>query len=242
MDFEAICLPLRAEAVKYAMRMTMSRDHAEDIVQDAYIRAFNAWDRWTPDHGDDPQRSAKAWLFRIVTNVFLNEYKTTRNYRVKRQNNAAEIICSTYNVPRGDTPASYLPEVAPEHSTSDEVASALESLSDAHREVIKRSLIDGQTYGEIAMALGIAEGTVMSRAYRARALLEPLLRRHARDQWGMSGAVDAGKHACASKPLAVPEANTDRVKRVVAEDNAGALSVAQARPYAGPTRRRKRVA
>ena len=139
---------------RYALRLTGDASHAEDVVQETLLRA---WQR--PEVIGDTERSARAWLFTVARNMIIDDRRSAR-YR--------NVVAST------DV------EGAPEQSTPDEVNAALDrllmadamaQLSAEHRAVVERSYYRGWTTAQIAADLDIAEGTVKSRLhYALRAL------------------------------------------------------------------------
>jgi RNA polymerase sigma factor (sigma-70 family) len=76
-SFERLCVGFRRELFNHAKRLTRDADVAEDIVQDALVRAWKAWPRWTPGTAE-PLAAARAWLYAITTNVFLNHVESRR--------------------------------------------------------------------------------------------------------------------------------------------------------------------
>ena len=139
---------------RYALRLTGDASHAEDVVQETLLRAWQH-----PEVIGDTERSARAWLFTVARNMIIDDRRSAR-YR--------NVVAST------DV------EGAPEQSTPDEVNAALDrllmadamtQLSVEHRAVVERSYYRGWTTAQIAADLEIAEGTVKSRLhYALRAL------------------------------------------------------------------------
>ncbi len=156
----------------FAFRLTMDEDDANDLVQDTYLKAFRfiaSFERGT---------NAKAWLFRILKNSFINDYR-------KRSKEPAKVdyqeVETTYNSDDGfDTQAtSDLRTESVQDLIGDEVANALNSLPVDFRTVIILCDIEGFTYEEMAKILDIPIGTVRSRLHRARNLLKDKLRNYA---------------------------------------------------------------
>ncbi|WP_301146159.1 sigma-70 family RNA polymerase sigma factor [Mycobacterium simiae] len=139
---------------RYALRLTGDRSHAEDVVQETLLRAWQH-----PEVVGDTERSARAWLFTVARNMIIDDRRSAR-YR--------------------NVVGSLDEEGAPEQATPDEVNAALDrlliaeamtQLSVEHRAVIERSYYRGWTTAQIAADLEIAEGTVKSRLhYAVRAL------------------------------------------------------------------------
>lgn len=74
-SFEELCIPLRDEMYNFALKLSRGRDTAEDIVQDALVYAMRAWPRWDSQGLPDPAPLARAWLYRIVSNVFTDLHR-----------------------------------------------------------------------------------------------------------------------------------------------------------------------
>lgn len=158
---------LRAAAGRYAPR---ERADAEDLVQETLLRAFSAWDRFEP--GTD----CRAWLLRILTNSFINGYRRARRERTL-QHLDDPLVCPLRRR------AARQPELAlMDRLLADEVVAAIDALPLEFRRVVVLADLAGATYREIAEQLGIPIGTVMSRLYRGRKLLEGRLKGYASEQ------------------------------------------------------------
>ncbi len=152
-----------------ALRLTRDREDASDLSQEAIIRAYEAFDRFDG-------RNFKAWILRILTNLYINRYR-------QRQREA----------PTGslDEEGAYEP-VAPEGSIPDrmaldemvgaEVEEALSKVPADFRTAVILSDIEGMSYEEIAQATDVPIGTVRSRLARGRAILRRELDRYAREE------------------------------------------------------------
>jgi len=170
--FAAEALPWLDAVYRFALRLTAGdRAEADDIVQDTFLRAYRHWD--TYQRGT----SARAWLFTIARNVFLR--------RREREARTPETPGSQldYDIEtRAGTDALYdVPTIQdPERRffdsfVDDEVIRAVEKLPADFREVVVLSDIEGLNYGEIADVVGVPLGTVKSRLYRGRRLLQRAL-------------------------------------------------------------------
>src|SRR6266498_3802084 len=168
--FESQALSFLDALYRTALRMTRSESDAEDLVQETYIRAFRFRDQFTPG------TNLKAWLFRILTNTFINQYRR----RAARPNeteldDVEESIL--YRQMRDVNPgaASPDPEAALLDGTlSSEVKEALEALPEKFRTTVLLD-VEGFSYKEIAELLDIPIGTVMSRLHRGRKFLQKRL-------------------------------------------------------------------
>lgn len=176
-EFEAIALPWMGSLYGQAMRMTRDPAEAEDLVQDAMIRAFRFWH--TFEHGTN----IKAWLFTILRNTFINGY----NQRGRKRDVYNDISAQMGSLGPAVAIANLTPEpTGPEEATSAEmrkarIRAALNLLPERYRLAIEFFEIDSMSYKEIADLMECPVGTVMSRIYRGRRILERLLREQAFD-------------------------------------------------------------
>jgi RNA polymerase sigma-70 factor (ECF subfamily) len=163
-------MPLMDAVYAFAFRLTGDPVQAEDLVQETYLKAWRFADRYTED------TNAKAWLFRICRNAFINEYRTKRSqpYKVDYQ----DIV--VYHNEDDPVAPTYL-DLHEEMSgplMGDEITLALNALKPEFRIVVLLDLEDF-TYEEIAAIAGIPIGTVRSRLHRARNILADKLREYA---------------------------------------------------------------
>ncbi len=170
-DFESGTLPFRQQLLNFALRLTRSIEDSEDLVQDTYLRAFKYYERFKDG------TNLRAWLFRIMKNVFINSYrKKLRTAKVVSTEGGED------GARRAELPATGSdPEQICLNSMLDpEVRNGLMGLAEEYRTVIVLSDIEGYSYSEIADLEGIPLGTVMSRLYRGRRMLERSLLSFAR--------------------------------------------------------------
>ena len=168
--YELEFLPLADALYAFAYRLTTDATQAEDLVQETYLKAWRFIGRYTED------TNAKAWLFRICRNAFINEYrsKKSRPYKVDYED-----IVVYHNEDDPVSPRYFgLHEEMGNKLIGDEVTLALNALSPAFRTVVLLDLEDF-TYEEIAAILEIPIGTVRSRLHRARNVLAEKLREYA---------------------------------------------------------------
>jgi RNA polymerase sigma-70 factor (ECF subfamily) len=168
-----------------ALRMTRNPQDAEDLVQETYLRAFRFFNQYTPG------TNMRAWLFRILTNAYINRYrKNSSQPRVasldqsedaKTDRTLAQSVASDDNVE-----AEVLDRLAAE-----DVRRAIEQLPAPYRLAVLLADVEGLSYNEMAEAMGVKKGTVMSRLFRGRRLLQRALREQAREA-GIAKGVPAG--------------------------------------------------
>ena len=175
--FETDALSFLDALYRTALRMTRSEAEAEDLVQETYIRAFRFRHQFTPG------TNLKAWLFRILTNTFINQYrrKAARPDTTELDDVEESIL---YRHMRDVSPgsASLDPEAELiDNTLSSEVKDALEALPEKFRTTLLLD-VEGFSYKEIAEVLDIPIGTVMSRLHRGRKFLQKRLYDLARDR------------------------------------------------------------
>jgi RNA polymerase sigma-70 factor (ECF subfamily) len=175
--FETEALAFLDALYRTALRMTRSEAEAEDLVQETYIRAFRFRHQFTLG------TNLKAWLFRILTNTFINQYrrKAARPDTTELDDVEESIL---YRHMRDVSPGSASPDPEAElidNTLSSEVKDALEALPEKFRTTLLLD-VEGFSYKEIAEVLDIPIGTVMSRLHRGRKFLQKRLYDVARDR------------------------------------------------------------
>ena len=175
--FEQEALSYIDPLYRTALRMTRSEADAEDLVQETYIRALRFRVQFTPG------TNLKAWLFRILTNTFINAYrKRARAPETTELDDVDEF--SLYRRMSAERPASSSPDPEREFLdgiVSSEVTDALEELPEKFRTTVLLD-VEGFSYKEIAEMLEIPIGTVMSRLHRGRKFLQQRLYDLARER------------------------------------------------------------
>src|SRR5688572_31298402 len=157
-----------------AYRLTRNPRDAEDLVQDALLRAYRFWDSFQQDS------NCKAWLLRIVTNTFINEYQRKKRTREVLDAATAEQEATDGVLVQASALERQSPEKALlERSVSDDVQRALDNLPDDFRTAVILCDMQGLSYKEIAEIMQTPVGTVMSRLFRGRKLLAAALREFA---------------------------------------------------------------
>jgi RNA polymerase sigma-70 factor, ECF subfamily len=170
-DFEEIALIHLDALYGAACRLTRNARDAEDLVQETVLRAYRFWDTFEKDS------NCKAWLLRILTNTFINEYQRRKRGRQVLDAATAEQDATDGVLVHEASEAQKSPErVLVERSVSDDVQRALAALPDDFRVAVVLCDIEGLSYKEIAEVMGTPVGTVMSRLFRGRRLLQSPLR------------------------------------------------------------------
>ena len=173
-QFEKEMMPYMDMLYSYAYYLSGDREQANDILQDTYLKAFRFYDKF------ERGTNAKAWLYRIMKNTYINEYR--RTHRLPEIVEYDEHI-SSYQMTRGGDPASGdLRAMLETQTFDDDIAGAIAALPDKFKSVIVLRDIEELPYEEIAEALEIPIGTVRSRLHRARAILFERLKWYARDR------------------------------------------------------------
>jgi len=153
-----------------ALRMTRNSDDAEDLVQETFLKAYRAY------AGFQEGTNLKAWLYRILTNTFINSYRAKRR---RPEETELEDVEDLYLYRRlgGAEGASgrSAEEEALSRFTDDEVKAALESLPEGFRLAVLLADVEGFSYKEIAEIMDVPIGTVMSRLHRGRRALQKAL-------------------------------------------------------------------
>lgn len=174
-QFEALAYPHMDALYRTALRLTRNPLDAEDLVQEVYLRGFRFLEKF------EQGTNFKAWIFRILTNTFINEYrKKARTPQHVEFEERTENVASEAAAEQRFT----APNELQDHTQlfGDEVNAALQTLSEDFRLVIILCDIEEFAYKEIAKILGIPMGTVMSRLSRARAQLQKQLREYAEQE------------------------------------------------------------
>ncbi len=157
----------------FAYRLTNDEDDANDLIQDTYLKAFrfiNSFQEGT---------NAKAWLFRILKNSFINDYRKKSKEPSKVDYQEVETVYNSVEDAEFESTTDLRLESV-QDMIGDEVALALNGLPIDFRTVIILCDIEGFTYEEMAKILDIPIGTVRSRLHRARNLLKEKLRSYAK--------------------------------------------------------------
>ncbi|VEI13738.1 sigma-70 family RNA polymerase sigma factor [Trueperella bialowiezensis] len=158
-----------------AMRLTRNPQDAEDLVQETFEKAFAAF------HQFKPGTNLKAWLYRILNNTFISNYRKKQRRPLESDAGEAEDwqeYRARHHHPYGLKSAEM---EALENLPNEEIREALEQLPEDRRTAVYLADVEGFSYQEIADIMDTPIGTVMSRLHRGRKQLRDLLRDYARD-------------------------------------------------------------
>ncbi len=181
-DFNSQAMPFVDSLYNTAYRMTRSAEDAEDLVQETFFKAYKYYDKFQEG------TNLKAWLFKILKNTFINNYRKRK--LEPRSVEFGEIEESFEKIlqhdpaqPQFDPEQQYLAGVMDEG-----VKKALDTLPHDYKMVVILADLEDFSYKEIAEILECPVGTVMSRLYRGRKLLERALLKYAKSHGYMRGA------------------------------------------------------
>ena len=182
-EFEGLALEHVDPLYSAALRLTKNERDAEDLVQDTFLRAFRFFDKF------ERGTNIKAWLFKILTNTFINRYRRKVKERTvvegaAREGNNERFVARDANE-SSSNPEQYLFD----RLLSDDVLRAIDALPIDFRLVVILADLQEFSYKEIAEILECPVGTVMSRLYRGRKLLQKALVGYALE----NGVVTGGK-------------------------------------------------
>jgi len=174
--FEREAMPLLDQMYSAALRTTRNPTDAEDLVQETYAKAYAAFHQYRPG------TNLKAWMYRILTNTYINTYR--KKQREPLQSDAAEV--EDYQLHRAESHSSAglrsAEDVALEHLPDSDVKRALLEIPEDFRLAVYFADVEGYAYKEIAQIMDTPIGTVMSRLHRGRRQLRELLSEYAAER------------------------------------------------------------
>jgi len=173
LDFDAEIIPHMDALKSFALKMTNDPDESEDLVQDTLLKAFRFFDKF------EKGSNAKAWLFQIMKNSFINNYRKTTREPFKVDYDDVQNFYE--NIKSEDVKTQHYENDAFSDILDDEIVNALSILPDDFRTIVFLSDIEGYTYDEIAEFMDCPIGTVRSRLHRARKMLYSLLFQYANE-------------------------------------------------------------
>jgi RNA polymerase sigma-70 factor (ECF subfamily) len=174
-DFQKEALPHMDAVYRFALRLSGTRDRAEDLVQETFLRAFRSWGQYTPG------TQCKSWLFTICRNVFLRQEERGQRFdeilseNLDRSSGPFDVVNPVWVKavdadPEGDFFRSIVDE---------EVFSGIQELPEDFRTAVVLSDLEGFSYQEIAEMTEVPVGTVKSRLFRGRRILQKALYEYA---------------------------------------------------------------
>ena len=167
-DFREEALPHLDAVFRFALRLAGNRDQAEDLVQETFLRAFRSWDQYTPG------TQCKSWLFTICRNVFLRQEERNQRHdeilseQVDRSSGPFDLVNPVWlKAVDADAEGNFFRSIVDE-----EVLARLQELPEDYRTAVVLSDLEGFTYQEIAEMTEVPVGTVKSRLFRGRRILQ----------------------------------------------------------------------
>jgi RNA polymerase sigma-70 factor, ECF subfamily len=181
--FQRDALPLLDSLYGAALRMTRNPADAEDLVQETMLRAYRSFDRF------EPGTNLKAWLFRILTNAYINTYRKKQREPQKVSQDQIEDFDLYQELKDHDPDLTRTPEnIVLDSLVDSDILEAIEDLPEQFRLAVVLSDIEGFSYAEMAEIMDVPMGTVMSRLHRGRRALQKRLWELARDRGIVKGA------------------------------------------------------
>ncbi len=186
-EFQKVIMPHVDALFNYAMRITGDSDDADDLVQETLLKAFRFFDKF------EKGTNSKAWLYRILKNSYINEYR--RQVKEPAKVDYEDVQNFYENIKSSDVKTQHYEEDSFNNLLDDNISSAITKLPEDFRTVIILSDIEGYTYEEVADFVDCPVGTVRSRLHRARKMLYSQLYDYASNK----GYIDKKKKASTPK-------------------------------------------
>jgi RNA polymerase sigma-70 factor (ECF subfamily) len=178
--FERDALQYMNQLYAAAMRYTKNPEDAQDLVQDTYAKAYTSF------HQFEPGTNLKAWLYRVLTTTFINNYRKDQR---RPQSSDSELEdwqlaeASSHTSDQGKSTE----DVVLENLPDSDIKNALAQIPEEFRMVVYYADVEGFSYKEIAEIVGVPTGTVMSRLHRGRKQLREKLTDYARERGYVKG-------------------------------------------------------
>jgi RNA polymerase sigma-70 factor (ECF subfamily) len=146
---------------RVALRLSGNPADADDLVQETVLKAYRAWDQY------ERGTNAKGWLLTILRNSFINEYRRRTRHPETVDLDTIEPFAVFGDIQEEDPQGAFFDKIV-----DDEVLRAIDALPEVFRETVVLSDVEGMSYQEIARILDVPVGTVKSRLFRARQMLQ----------------------------------------------------------------------
>jgi len=185
-DFAEQAMQYAPQLYSGALRMTRSKSDAEDLVQETYLRAYRGYAGFTDG------TNLRAWLFRILTNTFINTYRAKQRRVQETELDDVEDLYLYRRISNVDVASRSAEDTLFDLFPDDEVKAALESLPESFRLPVLLADVEEFSYKEIAEMLDIPIGTVMSRLHRGRKAMQKALLDFASDRGLLARTPDVG--------------------------------------------------
>ena len=180
-DFAEQAMQFAPQLYSSALRMTRNAADAEDLIQETYLRAYRGYNNF------EEGTNLRAWLFRILTNTYINSYRARQRRPQESELGDVEDLYLYKRISGVDVASRSAEDTLFDLFTDDEVKKALEDLPESFRLPVLLADVQGFSYKEIAEMLDVPIGTVMSRLHRGRKAMQKALIDFASERGLLSG-------------------------------------------------------